>query len=183
MSKERPTYPLLIEESSNYAFTVRRIAKPLSFDKLRNTSNRFYNDLPEEIRDELHNSILHGTCMLSSEPELNAYMHDMGKMHNAKLRKAYENLPGGIWSYCDMFGTEEVKCIDIIDYGCGQGLGIICFADIRLLTGESDLCFSLFRFIRYTFFCNRKTDCLSCKRNFCRTLWKTRRSAKNLRCP
>ena len=125
MSKERPTYPLLIEESSNYAFTVRRIAKPLSFDKLRNTSNRFYNDLPEEIRDELHNSILHGTCMLSSEPELNAYMHDMGKMHNAKLRKAYENLPGGIWSYCDMFGTEEVKCLVIIDYGCGQGLGII----------------------------------------------------------
>ena len=137
MSKERPTYPLLIEESSNYAFTVRRIAKPLSFDKLRNTSNRFYNDLPEEIRDELHNSILHGTCMLSSEPELNAYMHDMGKMHNAKLRKAYENLPGGIWSYCDMFGTEEVKCIDIIDYGCGQGLGIICFADHMRETGQS----------------------------------------------
>lgn len=137
MSKERPTYPLLIEESSNYAFTVRRIAKPLSFDKLRNTSNRFYNDLPEEIRDELHNSILHGTCMLSSEPELNAYMHDMGKMHNAKLRKAYENLPGGIWSYCDMFGTEEVKCIDIIDYGCGQGLGIIAFADHLREIGQS----------------------------------------------
>ena len=58
--------------------------------------------------------------MLSSEPELNAYMHDMGKMHNAKLRCAYQNL------------SSEYSCadvIDIIDYGCGQGLGIIAFAD------------------------------------------------------
>jgi hypothetical protein len=92
MSKEIPIYPLLIEESSNYAFTIRRMQKPLSFDKFRDTSNKFYNDLPEEIRDELHKSILRGTCMLSNEPELNAYMHDMGKMHNAKLRKAFDNL-------------------------------------------------------------------------------------------
>ena len=120
MSKDMPTYPLLIEESSNYAFTIRRMQRPLSFDKFRDTSNRFYNDLPEEIRDELHESILRGTCMLSNEPELNAYMHDMGKMHNAKLRKAFDNLSDNFY---------KADCIDVIDYGCGQGLGIIAFAD------------------------------------------------------
>lgn len=120
MSKKRPTYPLLIEESSNYAFTIKRLMESLSFDILRDTSNRFYNDLPEGIRDELHKSILRGTCMLSNEPELNSYMHDMGRMHNAKLRKAYENLSEDLWLS---------DAVDIIDYGCGQGLGIICFAD------------------------------------------------------
>ena len=65
MSKDLPTYLLLIEESSNYAFTIRRMQQPLSFDKFRDTSNRFYNDLLEEIRVELHESILRGTCMLS----------------------------------------------------------------------------------------------------------------------
>ena len=120
MSKEIPTYPLLIEESSNYAFTVRRMQKPLSFDRFRDTSNKFYNDLPEEIRDELHESILRGTCMLSNEPELNAYMRDMGKMHNAKLRKAFDSLSDNFY---------KADCIDVIDYGCGQGLGIIALAD------------------------------------------------------
>ena len=56
--------------------------KPLSFDKLRDTSNKFYKDLPEEVRDELHESILHDTCILSNEPKLNAYMHDMEKRHS-----------------------------------------------------------------------------------------------------
>ena len=120
MSGNRPTYPLLIESTSNYAFAIKRSKENKTFDFFRNVSTKFYRELPVEIRDELHNSILHGTCMLSSEPELNAYMHDMGKMHNAKLRCAYQNL------------SSEYSCadvIDIIDYGCGQGLGIIAFAD------------------------------------------------------
>ena len=120
MNKERPTYPLLIESSSNYAFAIKRSKENKTFDFFRNVSTKFYRELPAEIRDELHKSILHGTCMLSSEPELNAYMHDMGKMHNAKLRCAYQNL------------SSEYSCadvVDIIDYGCGQGLGIIAFAD------------------------------------------------------
>lgn len=120
MSGNRPTYPLLIESTSNYAFAIKRSKENKTFDFFRNVSTKFYRELPAEIRDELHNSILRGTCMLSCEPELNAYMHDMGKMHNAKLRCAYQNL------------SSEYSCadvVDIIDYGCGQGLGIIAFAD------------------------------------------------------
>ena len=120
MSKERPTYPLLIESASNYAFTVKRSKENKTFDFFRKVSTAFYRQLPEDIRDELHKSILRGTCMLGSEPELNAYMHDMGKMHNAKLRKAFDNLS-------ENFRNAEV--VDVIDYGCGQGLGIIAFAD------------------------------------------------------
>ena len=135
MSKERPTYPLLIEESSNYAFTVKRMAKPLSFDKLHDISNRFYSDLSEEVRVKLHNSIFQSFCMLGNESELTAYMYDMGKMHNAKLRKAYEHLPEDVWSIDYGYYAKE-KYIDIIDYGCGQGLDIISFADHLRETGK-----------------------------------------------
>lgn len=119
MSEANNKYPLIIESKSNYAYVLKR-KKQLSFNAIRNASNVFYNQLPIEIRNELHQQILRGTCQLDNETELNAYMHDMSLMHNAKLRDAFSHLS------TNFFNERE---IDIIDYGCGQAMGCISYAD------------------------------------------------------
>ena len=119
MSEANNKYPLIIESKSNYAYVLKR-KQQLSFNAIRNASNVFYNQLPIEIRNELHQQILRGTCQLDNETELNAYMHDMSLMHNAKLRDAFSHLSTNFFNE---------RGIDIIDYGCGQAMGCISYAD------------------------------------------------------
>ena len=113
-------YPLIIEKSTNYALVINE-SKNLTFDSIRKYSTEFYRImLTNDIQDRLYYEILHGACELDSESKLNAYMYALGKMHNAKLYKAFSNLS-------NEFKNE--KTIDIIDYGCGQGLGCISYSD------------------------------------------------------
>ncbi len=113
-------YPLIIEKGTNYALVINE-SKKLTFDSIRKYSTEFYRImLTNDIQDRLYYEILHGACELDSESKLNAYMYALGKMHNAKLYKAFSNLS-------NEFKNE--KTIDIIDYGCGQGLGCISYSD------------------------------------------------------
>ena len=113
-----PNNMLIIESRSNYAFQLR--GKNLSFSEIRNTSTAFFTSLPEGVRNELYNNMCHGTIKLDCEPELNAYMYAFGAMHNAKLKDAFSHLS------TNFFNERE---IDIIDYGCGQAMGCISYAD------------------------------------------------------
>jgi hypothetical protein len=113
-----PNNMLIIESRSNYAFQLR--GKNLSFSEIRNTSTAFFTSLPEDVRNELYNNMCHGTIKLDCEPELNAYMYAFGAMHNAKLKDAFSHLS------TNFFNERE---IDIIDYGCGQAMGCISYAD------------------------------------------------------
>ena len=113
-----PNNILIIESRSNYAFQLR--GKNLSFSEIRNTSTAFFTSLPEGVRNELYNNMCHGTVKLDCEPELNAYMYAFGAMHNAKLKDAFSHLS------TNFFNERE---IDIIDYGCGQAMGCISYAD------------------------------------------------------
>lgn len=113
-----PNNMLIIESRSNYAFQLR--GKNLSFSEIRNTSTAFFTSLPEDVRNELYNNMCHGTVKLDCEPELNAYMYAFGAMHNAKLRDAFSHLSTHFF---------DEKEIDIIDYGCGQAMGCISYAD------------------------------------------------------
>ena len=112
-------YPTIIEQDTNYSFTIKESAN-LSFNKIREYSSSFFKMLPTNLQEKLYNDILHGACELDSEPKLNAYMFALGKMHNAKLQRAYDKLSA---DFC------SEQSIDIIDYACGQGLGTICYAD------------------------------------------------------
>lgn len=57
----------------------------------------------------------HGTAILSSEEQLCCYMAAYGKMHEAKLKQAFSKFP-----------TRELnEDIEIIDWGCGQGIASI----------------------------------------------------------
>ena len=113
-----PNDMLIIESSSNYAFQLR--GKNLSFSEIRKTSTSFFTSLPEGVRNELYNNMCHGIVQLDCEPELNAYMYAFGAMHNAKLRDAFSHLSTNFF---------DEKEIDIIDYGCGQAMGCISYAD------------------------------------------------------
>ena len=113
------SHSIIIEQSTNYAFSLQN-EKTVSFEAIRKNSSVFFRMLPQEIQKGLFDDISHGVCPLDSEPHLNTYMYAYGKMHNAKLRRAYDHLS-------ENFRREN--CVDIVDYGCGQGLGCICYAD------------------------------------------------------
>ena len=122
MTNETQTTNIIIEKATNYAFDLQKKQSRsiLSFQVIRKTSIKFFEMLPDDLRDELRNETQRGVCPLDSEPHLNAYMYSFGNMHNAKLRRAYDNLSPEF---------RQHETIDIVDYGCGQAMGCICYAD------------------------------------------------------
>ena len=118
---------IYIEKGTNYAYTIERI-KNIRFRSLRSVSVEFTKKLPYDLSEEVYDSIQHGVCKLQSEPELNMYFHALGLMHEAKLQHAFKHLP-------EDFAKNPT--IDIIDYGCGQAIGTICYADFLRETGKS----------------------------------------------
>lgn len=79
-------------------------------------------DLTDEWRrrpyhhPELHN----GTALLHTDEGLNAYMTSYGEMHYIKLKAAFQNFP-----------FEKIDgAIEIVDWGCGQGIGSLCCIDV-----------------------------------------------------
>lgn len=118
------TPKLIIEESTNYAFALEQKQSDgrLSFYAIREASAQLYKmmQLPEATQKRLYDEIERGICPLNKEPHLNAYMYYFGKMHHAKLHRAYDNLSAGF---------RQHHTIDIVDYGCGQAMGCICYAD------------------------------------------------------
>ena len=115
-----------IEKGTNYAYTIERI-KRINFRSLRSLSASFAHSLPSELSNKLYEEIQHGVSKLQSEPELNMYIYAFGLMHEAKLQYAFEHLPRTF---------TDSPTIDIIDYGCGQALGTICYADFLRKTGK-----------------------------------------------
>ncbi len=91
-----------------------------TFDKVRELSAKFYLELPQELKDELYEALNRGIDILGSEPQMTAYIFAFGKMHQAKLNYAFDKLSD------NFFEHEE---INIIDYGCGQAIGTMCYAD------------------------------------------------------
>ena len=109
----------MIEQNTNYAYKLKYMDNP-TFDKVRNLSTKFYRELPQALQDELYEALNRGIDILDSEPQMTAYLFAFGKMHQAKLNYAFDKLPKEF--------IEQPE-INIIDYGCGQALGTMCYAD------------------------------------------------------
>ncbi len=110
---------MIIEQNTNYAYKLKYMDNP-TFDKVRDLSTKFYRELPQALQDELFDALNRGIDILDSEPQMTAYLFAFGKMHQAKLNYAFDKLPK------EFFEQPE---INIIDYGCGQALGTMCYAD------------------------------------------------------
>lgn len=107
------------ETKTAYAYLIEHMQDP-SFSKVWNVAYDFISKLPGDLCDELHESLNRGVDVLDSEPLLQMYIYSFGKMHNAKLQYAFNQLK-------DRIMNEDN--IEIVDYGCGQGLATICYHD------------------------------------------------------
>jgi len=107
------------ESKTIYSYLIEHMESP-SFKKVRDLACDFVRKLPQELCDELHNSLNRGVDILDSEALLQMYFYAFGEMHAAKLNYAFEHLQQYI---------KEAKKVELIDYGCGQGMASICYYD------------------------------------------------------
>ena len=75
--------------------------------------------VPERLRSNPWTILNHGRKILSTEDELNCYMAAYGEMHRAKASYALSAMPF----------NELNESVEIVDYGCGQGLASMCFIE------------------------------------------------------
>ena len=118
---------MIIEDTTAYAYKVKR-ADNLTFDKVRAIAKKFIDDLPQDDVNELYDELNHGIDQLTTEPQMLTYLYSFGNMHQAKLNRAFEQLP-------DAFLQQPE--IRIVDYGCGQAIGTMCYADFLADRGLS----------------------------------------------
>ena len=118
---------MMIEQNTNYAYKLKYMENP-TFDKVRDLAIKFMRELPKQLQDELYEALNRGVDILDSEPQMVTYLYAFGPMHQAKLNYAFKHLPE------DFFAQPE---INIIDYGCGQALGTMCYADFLCEKGYS----------------------------------------------
>ena len=107
------------ESKTTYSYLVEHMQNP-SFQKVWEMAYDFIQKLPGELCEKLHDSLNKGVDPLDSEPLLQMYIYSYGKMHKAKLHYAFDNLYEEVLKYSE---------VEIIDYGCGQGLATICYHD------------------------------------------------------
>lgn len=107
------------ESKTIYSYLIEHMESP-SFKKVRDLACDFVRKLPQELCDELHNSLNRGVDVLDSEALLQMYFYSFGDMHAAKLNYAFEHLQQYI---------KDAKRVELIDYGCGQGMASLCYHD------------------------------------------------------
>ena len=77
--------------------------------------------LPHQYRKRPWDIVNHGTDLLSTEDQLNAYIAAYGEMHWVKCRAAFQNFS---------FEEELISSIEIVDWGCGQGIASISLIEM-----------------------------------------------------
>jgi len=97
--------------------------RSFSFNSIRSISVPVINQLPEPIKNKLHRELNSGVTILMTENHLHSYHFAFGNMHQAKLKEALQVCHSQ--NHLNLQGQE----IEIIDYGCGQGIGTVVFVD------------------------------------------------------
>ena len=114
-----------IKQNTNYAYKLKQLDNP-SFENVMDLSVEFYHSLPQDIQDEMLDALKRGVDILDCEPLMLTYTFSYGKMQQDNFGHAFCCLP-------DRF--LELDAINIIDYGCGQAFGTICYGDFLRKNG------------------------------------------------
>jgi hypothetical protein len=101
----------LKSNNKNYITDIQNISN-LTINDIINVSSYYVPD-PYKSRPWTHPELNHGLDLLASDDALNCYMSAYGEMHVSKCKAAMMNFP-----YDDIKGS-----IEIVDWGCGQGIG------------------------------------------------------------
>lgn len=118
--------PDYYEEGTSYAQRIDNLRSHF-FSAIRDISVRFIQMFDDEEKDELFEEINHGKDILTTNDQLHAYMYCFGLMHEAKLIRAYMEIPKSFLKPSE---------IEIIDYACGQGIASLCFANFLEESGH-----------------------------------------------
>lgn len=110
----------------SYIDSVKNIS-PLSLNDIIKTAKQF---VPDAYRCDPWNypGLNHGTALLQNEEQLCCYLSAYGEMHKEKLRGALSHFP---FKMLD-------KSLEIIDWGCGQGLASVYMIDCLRHFGLTD---------------------------------------------
>lgn len=98
------------------------IIRESSCSNIGDIINLCYQLVPasHKTRPWTHQELIHGINVLASDDALNCYMAAYGEMHVGKCRAAMMNFP-----------FEELQgAIEIVDWGCGQGIGSATIIDV-----------------------------------------------------
>ena len=93
--------------------------KNLTFDSIVEL-NRLLVPLQYRSCAWLYPGLDHGTAVLTTEEQCNAYIAAYGNMHQGKINEVLDKINTN-----DFINTD----LQIIDWGCGQGLATICLFD------------------------------------------------------
>lgn len=111
---------MMIEQNTPYAQLLKYMGD-LTFDKIRDLIvEGVRKTIPQSLQEVLYEKLDHGLGILDNELQMDMYLYAYGKMHQAKLNHAFARLPKTF--------LKQHK-INIIDYGCGQAIGLMCYAD------------------------------------------------------
>ena len=106
-----------MEPNTNYAYKLKDI-ESLTFDKIielnKNSVPSYYS------KRSLYDSLDHGKAILTTEEQCCAYIAAYGFMHQGKINEVLEKI-----AINDFKNTD----IQIVDWGCGQGLATVCLFD------------------------------------------------------
>lgn len=112
----------MIENKTSYSEALKYIVgKDIpTFELVRDVAIAILQKQPNQIQQDAYDSLERGTAVLYHGLQMDAYLNAYGRMHQAKLNYAYKHIPESFLAQNE---------INIIDYGCGLGTGIMCFAD------------------------------------------------------
>ena len=112
-----------------YLQDVKALSNP-SFQQIRSIAHNYIASLPKDEQDHLYYSLNHGVALLDSHDQLCQYLYAYGNMHEAKILNALQHLQAD---------TYTGKTIQVIDWGCGQGLATVCFLDYLNNKAHTDI--------------------------------------------
>ncbi len=92
----------------------------ISFDSIRDIAKDYIMSLSESERNKLYESLNRGVNLLETDAQMKCYLFSFGKMHQAKINEALPKIDISEFQNTD---------IQIIDWGCGQGLATVCLFD------------------------------------------------------
>ena len=104
-------------EESKYIKQIQALRNP-SFQEIRKIASESIASLDSDSKNALYDSLNRGIDLLETHEQLCQYLFSYGNMHEAKIHTALSHIQQDIFSN---------KPIQIIDWGCGQGLASVCF--------------------------------------------------------
>ena len=92
----------------------------ISFDEIIELNKRL---VPASYRNRpwAYPGLNHGTAVLETTEQLSAYIAAYGWMHKLKIQEVFQNI--------NRFAELRNYDVQIVDWGCGQGVATVCFSD------------------------------------------------------